>query len=829
MNKNIIQKSIPHIVCILAIILVSVSYFYPQLNGKVLQRSDITVFKGMANEAKTFYENTGEQTLWTNSMFGGMPTYQISSRQKNNVFSSIQKVMQLGFKGPIGYFIFGSIAAYIMFLLLGVNAWLALIGALAISFTTNNVIIYGAGHASKTIAVMTCPLIIGGLWSLFRKKYWLGAVVFSVGMGLNVTANHYQMTYYLALMLVVYAVLELIQFFKNKDTASLGKIAAVGLFACVIAFAAPASKLLPTYEYSKDTMRGNPILEQTATPTSSSETDGLEYEYAMSWSNGFLDLFSSIIPRVVGGGGGELMPSDSYTVKDLRTKGVQQSGIRASTYWGSLPFTSGPTYFGVVFFFLMMLGFFIIKGPMKWGVLAALVISLILSMGKNAGALNEFVFNYFPLYNKFRTPMSILSVTAIFIPILGIMSIDKIIKTKDGSSYNRPLYIATGIMSAILLFFVLIAPGMYDFSSVADGRTGQMGFNIDALKKDRVSFMRSDALRSLLFVLATAGLVWSYIKFGFNKWFLIGGIAFLSLYDLIGVSAKYLNSESFVSERQNEAPLAPRQVDALIKKDVDPHYRVMDQTINPFITSSTSYHHKTIGGNHPAKLQRFEDLKMRHLTQGNAKVYNMLNTKYFIVPGANGTPESRVNTDALGNAWFVNNIKWVNTPNEEIDGLNNFDPANEVILHKEYENYLSGFSPNKNGTIKLTSYAPNKIIYESNSTADQLAVFSEMWYGPDKGWEATIDGSPVDHIRANYALRALKVPSGNHSIEFSFNPRIYRLGSTIGLIASILFVLTALGMIYFYYTQRTPLEVQEAVQVQKKTKLKKTTKKKKKK
>jgi len=799
MNNIDIKRIIPHIIAVIAFIFISILYFYPQLQGKSIRSGDTNSFNGMAQEAKDFKQKTGEVTLWTNSMFGGMPTYQISSPPANNIFRSIQKVFFVGFGRPIGYFIFGSISCYIMLLIFGVNAWLSIFGAIGFSFMTNHMVLYEAGHMSKIIAIMSSPLIVAGLWALFRKKYIVGSIAFVLGLGLNISANHYQMTYYLAILLGIYFIMEMMSAFRTRESAHLIKVIGICTISSIIALGATASKLLPTYEYSKETMRGAPILQSDGVVNSSSQTDGLEFEYAMTWSNATLDLFSSFIPGVVGGGSQETVTNKSEFVKGLRKYG--SSTDRAPLYWGGLPGTSGPVYFGAIFFFLMLLGALISKGPLKWWVLIAIGFTFLLSLGKNFEGLNRLLFDYFPLFNKFRTPNSVLSVTAVIIPVLGMIGLQQIINAKHKSRFTRPLLVSTIVMSIFCLFFALIGPGFFDFTSSGDSNYAQMGLD-KALVADRKSLMRSDSLRSLMLILIMAATIYAYIKEKLKSVFLIGVFGGLLLFDQIGVSKRYLDTSSFTNIKNANESFTPRPVDTQILSDTDPHFRVLDQTLGIVSSSSSSYFHKTIGGYHAAKLQRIQDLIDRHISKGNQRVLNMLNTKYYIIPGENNVAEARLNTAASGNAWFVNSIKMVENANAEIDALASFDPAGEVIVHNEYSTYVSGLNPTKNGSIKLLDYKPNSLTYESNTNGDQFAVFSEMWYGPNKGWQAYLDGEKVEHIRVNYALRGMKIPSGNHRITFVFDPQVFKTGKMISLVSSVLFGVGLLGMFGLWYRRK---------------------------
>ena len=807
--NNLIQKAIPHFIAIIILLVACAAYFSPQLQGKVPQQSDIIQYRGMAQEAKSFYERTGEQTLWTNSMFGGMPTYQINTVSAGNNLKVLDRLGSLFIKPPIGRFFAAMVGFYILMVVLGANSWLAIIGAIAFGFTTNTLILYEAGHETKVKAIAYLPLVTAGLLLAFRRRYLLGGILFAVGLGLDIMANHVQMTYYFFITLIIFGIAQMVYSIQRNELAHFGKAAGALLIGGLLAIGSAASNLWITYEYAKDTMRGEPILETVGEPSSSSETDGLEWNYAMMWSNGAVDLFAAFIPGVAGGGSQEPVGPNSAIVKDLQSKGARlPANFSAPLYWGDLPFTSGPSYFGAVMFFFFLMGLFLVKGPVKWWIGLGTLLTLMLSMGKNLEGFNRLFFDYFPLYNKFRTPNSILSVTAFLVPTLGILALHKIVNNKVSKEEAlRSLKIAGGIAGAICLFFALMGPSFFDFTSGQDQRYAQAGYDVNAIIADRKALMRSDAFRTLILVLLSGGLLWAYLQEKVKLNLLLIGLAALVIFDQWTVGRRYLNSDIFVSKSQYEANFQPSPADQQILQDPDPNYRVFDATVSTFQSSKASYFHKSIGGYHAAKLQRFQDIIDRHLSQNNQRVLDMLNARYFIVSGQDGQPAVRRNPNALGNAWFVDNVRMVNTANEEIDALNEIDPATEAVAHKEFSSYLSGFTPSKDGAISLTAYAPNHLTYQSNAGSEQFAVFSEIWY--NKGWQAYIDGNPVEHIRVNYILRGLRVPAGQHTIEFKFEPRAFAMGKLASGIFSGIILLGLLGFVGYkgyQYVQNPPEE-----------------------
>ncbi|MEO1257654.1 MAG: YfhO family protein [Bacteroidota bacterium] len=831
MNKSFFQKALPHIVAVIVFLIVNVLYFTPQLQGKRVESGDTISSAGMTQEMRQFYERTGERTLWTNAMFGGMPTYQIGAVQPTNLVKYVEHAAHLFIGRPIGYFFAMMATFYVLMLLLGVNPWLSMVGAVAFSLTTNNIVLFGAGHMTKLRVFAFFGIMTAGMILAFRKKYLVGAVLFALGLSICLYANHVQMVYYLFITYLIYGLVELYDHFKRGELADFGKAAGFLVVAGLVALGSSTSNLWTTYEYSKDTMRGDPILKSDASvPQSSSNTEGLEWSYAMQYSNGFLDLFSSFIPGVVGGGAGEPVGSNSAFANDLKKRGGRNLvNLRAPLYWGEVGktmSTAGPIYYGAVIFFLFFLGLLVVKGPVKWWVGTGVLLTLLLSMGDNFAGLSRLFFDYFPMYSKFRTPNSILAITSFLVPILGILAVSRLLKGDiDKKEALRALYISTGVLGGTCLFFALMGSSFFDFSHTRDAAyEARMNINLTALREDRASLMQSDSFRSLALILVAAGLLWAFLNNKIKQSLLIGGLALITVWDLWQVDKRYLGHDKFVEKSQFDSFRRPRPVDEIILKDVDPNFRVQDLTINTYNSSSTSYFHKTIGGYHPAKLQRYQDMIERHITPQTqllrsglsniqtmsqvdsifkkVNVLNMLNTKYFII-NPDGNP--LLNTNILGNAWFVDSYKVVNSANEEIDGLRGIDPARQAIVHADFQEQLEGLNIQKNGTIELTSYEPNHLTYKSNTSSEQLAVFSEIWYGPNKGWNVYVDGQSADHIRANYALRAMRVPAGEHTIEFKFQPASYYVGTKATLFFSLL-VLLGLGWIIWQGVQKAQEE-----------------------
>lgn len=796
-----LKKLLPYLSAVGLFLAISIGYFFPQFEGRVLSRGDITQWLGMVQEVNNYKKETGKDALWTNSMFGGMPTYQIDSIRKGNGLTFVEKIGRLGIPSPAGHFFLAMLCFFVMLVVLRVNPWLAIVGSIAFGLTTNSLTMYEAGHISKFMAVLFLPLIIAGMILAFRKQYLLGGAIFALGTGLDLWANHPQMSYYFVLTTVFFGVAQLIKAFQEKELPHFGKAAGVLVIGGLLALGSTASNILPTLQYSEDTMRGKPILESEGAidPNSSSQTEGLAWNYAMAWSNGGIDLFSSFIPGVAGGGTREPVSRDSEIGRNLTRLGANlPETFGAPLYWGALPFTSGPIYFGAIAFLLFTMGLFLVKGPVKWWLALGTLFTLMLSMGSNLEGFNRFIFDNIPLFNKFRTPNSVLSVTSVLVPALGFLAVNRIIKGEVSTKeVMQSLMIGGGILAAICLYFIILGPSSFDFTHARDAQNAQ-NFPPQLLVSMRQSLMQKDALRSLILMALAAAGIWAFIHKKLDQQWLVIGLGALILFDLWGVGRRYINADNFLSKSQFEANFTPRPVDTQILQDKDPNYRVLDLTEPTFESTTTSYYHKSIGGNHAAKLQRYQDIVDHHIMQGNQGVLDMLNTRYFIIQGQNGQPTAQRNPGALGNAWFVDSIVIASNANAEIDGLTDIDPGHTAVIHQEFQAYIGGLDPSPNGTITLSSYAPDKLTYESNTSSEQLAVFSEVWYGPNKGWNAYLDGEPVEHIRADYVLRAMKVPAGQHTITFEFAPKVYKAGVAISVISSLIIILGILGLAGFY-------------------------------
>lgn len=792
MHAAVKKGLITHLIALIALIVINALYFVPQFQGKVPKQSDIISFEAAYNEIKDYKAQKGEDLLWTDAMFGGMPTYQISTGLQGQYIKFVQKFLSFSFDWPVGLFLPMMIAFYAMLVIMGVHPWLAIFGAIAFGFNTNNFVLFEAGHSSKLSTLIYLSLITGSIYLLFyKKRYLIGGTLLALATAGNLAANHIQMTYYYFLCLLVLGFIWLWEMVKSKSWKPLFNTVGMLVFAAVIGVAAVVSNLWPTYEYAEDTMRGKPILKATekVDSGSSSTTDGLAWDYAMQWSNNWQDVLAGLVPRVVGGSSGEKV-KEGVTYNAFRANPASllpDGSVQLPLYWGELPFTSGPSYFGAVICFLFVFGLFFLKNSMKWWIGISVLLTILLSLGKNLEGFQRFLFDYLPMYNKFRAPSSAMTITGFFMPLLAILGISQIVKEQfNQKEAMRALGLSAGITGGLTLFFALFGSGFFNFSNAGDA--GYQVELVNLLKQDRADFLRQDAWRSFFFIAVAAGLIWAYLQRWIQPVFLIFSIGLLSTIDLWSVGRRYLGPTNFVPKSNYSAQFQARPVDQQILNIESRRgdYRVLDLSANTFNSSAVSYFHNSIGGYSAAKLQRYQDLIEFHIAKGNEKVLDMLNAKYVITQDQ----QLRVRSSALGPAWLVESVLPVGSANEEIEALSTFDPANQaVVLEKEFKGYTNGFDPKKGGTIRLTTYDPQHMVYEANLPSEQLAVFSEIWYGPDKGWKAKIDGKEVPHIRANYVLRALRIPGGNHKVEFVFEPRSIIMGRLISAIASLIAIL----------------------------------------
>jgi len=782
-------------------ILVALAYFHPVLQGKVIYQHDIAQYTGMAKEQNDFRKRNDAEPYWTNSAFGGMPTYQLGANYPHNYIKQLDRVIRT-LPRPADYLFLYFIGFYILLCCLRINYKLAIVGALAFGFSTYLIIIIGAGHNAKAHAMGYLPILLAGIILVFRKKYLWGFLLTALAMALEIVANHYQMTYYFGLLVLVLGVVYLLDAIKRKELKHYFLSVGLLLFAVGLGIAANATGLMATKEYADWSTRGKSELTINPDGTAKQNTGGLSKEYITQWSYGISESLNLFVPRLFGGASQENLGEDSKSFNYLIDKGLPRSSALdfvsgIPLYWGQQPIVSGPAYIGAVVLFLFVLGLFLVRGKHKWWLLFGSLLSLVLSWGKNFSILTDFMIDYFPLYDKFRAVSSIQVILELCVPILAIIALKKILSAKvTVKDKLSSLKLAAGVVLGLgVLLFVF--KGMLDFIGLADDNLRMTGLEElpEMLRLDRKAVYTSDLLRSLGYVLFTAVLLWFLIKQKLKPSLGIIVIGALIVFDLVGVNLRYVNSDNFVSKRKMLQPFQATMADKEILKD-EGVYRVFDQT-DGFNSAKTAYFHNTITGYHAAKPAGMQDLFDYHVYNGNLSILNMLNVKYVVQQDEEGNTFPIENPNVNGNAWFVKELRQVSTADAEIRALDSLDTRNQAVVNSKVFKTINRFDYQVDSTasISLIDYEPNHLTYESKNSNAGVAVFSEMYYA--NGWNAYIDGKPLDHFKVNYVLRALKIPEGNHTIEFRFEPKVIKLGSQITFASTVVLGLILFGGIGF--------------------------------
>jgi len=793
----------------------TLAYFTPLLEGKKMEQSDVTHWKGMSKEIIDYRAKTGQEALWTNSMFGGMPAYQISVIYEGNLMRYVDQIFQLYLPHPAGLVFLYMIGFFLLLLVLGVDIWMAVAGAVAFAFSSYLFIIIEVGHVSKAHAIGYMAPVIAGIILTYRGKYLLGGALSALFLALELYTNHIQITYYLALVVLLLVISEFIFSLREKRLPGFVKASAVLAVAALLAVGPSFSSLWATYEYGKETIRGKSEL----TTEKGNRTSGLDKDYATDWSYGIGETFSVLIPNARGGASSAKLSENSASYKALVSNGIPEQTAKEyikglPMYWGTQPSVAGPVYLGAIIMFLFVLAIFVVDKKYKWWLIAATILSVLLAWGRNFMPFTNFFLDYVPGYNKFRAVAMTLVIAEFCVPLFAILGLSKAFSGEiDKKKMLKFLYYSFGITAGLSLLFAVGGSGFFSFIAPSDEQYKSYfpDWLISAMREDRASMLKSDAMRSFAFITLAAGLIWAVVSGKLKKQYAIAGLTLLFLVDGWAIDKRYLNNDSFVRKSVEATPFQPSQADIFIMKDVDPNFRVFNQTVNPFQDASTSYFHKSLGGYHGAKLRRYQEIIEHHLVKGNMSVFNMLNTKYFIMPDKsnNNIPTMQINMQALGNAWFVNDVKMVNNADEELNALDSFIPEERAIVDKRFESMVKGHdvSRDSSATIKLTSYRPNELVYESNARKEQLAVFSEIYYA--QGWNAYVDGKPAPYFRANYILRSMIVPAGKHNITFKFEPDAYYIGEKVSLASSILLLLAFAGSIGFLFVKKPKDQNQE--------------------
>ena len=800
------KKLLPDLIAILAFVLLSFAYFFPaDIENRILFQHDTAAGAGAGQEVKEYYEQTGERSRWTNSLFGGMPMYQIApSYDSTKSLQWVQKAYQLFLPDYVCLTFMLMLGFYILLRVFGIPVWLAGLGGIMWAFSSYFFILISAGHIWKFITLAYMPPTIAGIVLAYRGKLLWGGILTALFVALQITSNHVQMSYYFFFVILFFVGAYFEKAWRTKTLPQFFKASAVLIVAALVGIAANVSNLYHTYAYSKETMRGKSELVQTG-DAAKQTSSGLDRDYITQWSYGIDETLTLLVPNFKGGASAALSQSETAMSK----ANPMYSSLYGSLtqYFGTQPMTSGPVYVGAFVLFLFVLGCFIVKGPLKWALIGATFFSIVLSWGKNFMPLTDFFIDYVPLYNKFRAVSSILVIAEFTIPLLAIFALKRLLEEPEIlKQEKKPLGISL-LLTAGIALLLAVAPGSIG-SGYVPAQEAQMLQNavnqqmipanelsgiLANLGEMRAELVSSDALRSFIIIGIGCSLLWLYASGKLRSSLTIAGITILCLADMWGVNKRYLNDAQFVPHSIRTETFTKTNTDELILQDTSLDYRVLNFATSTFDDNNTSYWHKSVGGYHPAKLRRYQEMIEHHISPemqaaykaiatagaemdsvdaNKCRVLNMLNTKYFIFPaGQQRQTVPILNPHAYGNAWFVNKVQYVNNANEEIDALDSIIPTETAVVDARFKDVLKGATESYKdslSSIRLTSYAPNRLTYETNNAQDGIAVFSEIYY-PD-GWHVTIDGQPAELARADYILRTMYVPAGQHTIEMRFDP-----------------------------------------------------------
>lgn len=800
--NQLVSKYYKHLLVLIGFVLFSLIYFNPVLRGEQIFQSDIVQYTGMAKQQIDFRAETGTETYWTNSAFGGMPTYQLGAKYPHNYIKALDLLIRF-LPRPADYLFLYLTGFYILLLTFRQKYHTAVLGALAFGLSTYLIIIIGVGHNAKAHAIAYMPFVLSGIVLTFQNRYLLGFVVTTIFSALEIVANHFQMTYYLLFVILFLIVSLLINAFKNKQLSSIVRPCMVLASAAVLSITMNATSILATREYAKESTRSQSELTIQPDGSEKHPTSGLEKDYITEYSYGILESINLFIPRFMGGGNSEDVGKDSniyQAYRDLGASPIQalNASKSAPMYWGDQPIVEAPAYIGATVLFLFIFSLFFYKGIQKKWLLSVMVLALLLSFGKNLMWLTNFFIENVPLYNKFRAVSSIQVILELCVPILAMLGLHQLFDKEFSKGHAlKALKMSTILLAGLCSIVLIFKSSLFDFASIRDGQyQNYYGENfVKALRMDRSTLLTSDTFRSLSFVLLMAFGIWAYIRGKVSKNILVAVIAVLFVLDLGGVNRRYVNEDNFTSALKVKKPYSATEIDKEIFKD-DSVFRVYDTTDS---STKASYFHNSIGGYHAAKLRRFNELTEFHINSGNPEVFNMLNTKYIIYTNDGGELQYLNNEQANGNAWFVETLNAVADADAEILALNDINTKKTAIINETILQSAS-FQIDSLASIRLESYAPNKLIYKSRNTFNGFAVFSENYY--HNGWQATIDGQDAVIYNVNYVLRGLEIPKGEHTIIFEFKPKVVQTGSRIAFSSSIIFIFIVMGISYFIFFKK---------------------------
>ena len=784
-HKRNIVRALPYLAALIVFLIVTLFCFAPQFEGKVLSQHDILQYDGMTEDILQHREAFGEDPQWEGNMFSGMPAYLINMKYDGAVVKTLSKAFY--FLGQPAALIFLAMAFFFcMLLCMKVNPWIGLIPSLAYGFSTYFFVIIGAGHMTKMMVLAFAPMLFGGVWYAYRRNMWAGAALTAFFGSLMIGANHPQITYYFLMIVAAFWISELVRAYKEKILARFAKVTGLLVLAGVLAVGSNAGMLYYIQTHSKDTIRGGSELK--ASSSSMEGKEGLDLEYATAWSYGKGETLNLLIPNLYGGSSEGGFSDDGEVAQALAKYGARNMATHLPAYWGPQPITSGPMYVGAVALFLAVLGLFLLRRRVTVWIVVIALLAILLAWGKNLMWFTELFYYYFPMYDKFRTVSTILVIVGWCVPLLAALTLQKLWSGEvPREKLFKGLKYTTIAVGGIALLFLLLGGTLLSFTGEGDSQMfgGQQVDDVfAAMRAERASLMRADALRSLVFVLLTAGTVLLFYRQKIKRGGFVLVLALLVTADMVPVNLRYLRRDKFVEERHNT--IRPTEADKQILADKELGFRVLNMTVSPFNDATTSYFHRSVGGYHGAKLRRYQDLIERYLGKMDVGVYNMLNTKYVIVQGEDGTPEAQLNPGANGAAWFVDSVRLVDGPDAEIAALGGLDTKTVAVVDKPFASLVENVAPvaDSAARIAMTEYRVNLQRYEYTAAAPGVAVFSEIYY--PKGWTAYLDGVEAPYFRADYVLRAMVLPAGTHTVEFRFRAPHYELLSSLTLISSLL-------------------------------------------
>jgi hypothetical protein len=816
------KKILPHVIAVAVFLIVAVVFCKPAIEGKVVYQHDLQGWRGMVQQSEEFKATYGHYPLWTNSLFSGMPAYQIAMDATHSLsMGHLEKLISLGLPQPINFFFLACICFYFLCIVLRINPWIGILGALAYAYSTYDPVIIMVGHVTKMASMAYAPAVLGAFLLILQKKYWTGSALLLLFSFLMISQNHVQIVFYTLLIALAIAIAYAVKAIKEKETLHLFKSAALALTAGLIGLAASAITLMPTSEYVKETMRGGRSELTDSTNLGNKTKGGLDKDYAFNWSYGIDETLTLLVPGIYGGSSGGELTENSAVAKTLLDQGVPEDNAvqiarSLPTYWGPQPNTSGPVYLGAIICFLFIFGLVYLTSWHKWWIASITLIALMLAWGSNFKIFNYFLFDYLPVYNKFRAPTMALVIPQLTAALMAALVLQKFFFGGDAKELlfkklKLSVYITAGILALTTLLYF-----SFNYSNQNDTRIKENFANnmlqgqqpspqlqaqandfgqsiVRALAEDRKGMFGSDLLRTILFIAAAMVVLGLFAKNKINATAALVVLIALSVFDLLPVGKRYLNENNFVEKTNIEDEFAITDADRLIKQDPDHNNFRIYNSDDPYNNAKPSYHHNSIGGYNPAKLAIYQDLIERQLSKGNMRVFDMLNTKYFVVQDpSTGKSAAQQNPGAMGNCWLVKNIQFVNNADEEMKALDNFNPKDTAVIDKRYQAKVKG-TPQFDSTasIKLLANINDTVRYAFNAASPQFAVFSEIYY--DKGWNVYVDGNPSDYVRVNYVLRGMSLPAGNHNIEFRFEPESYKKGNSIALWATIIGILALLA------------------------------------